>query len=51
MRRVDVVVTKGLVHVLVDVETVEEDGRVLVRHQVATESVEAHVAWFEKEYH
>lgn len=32
-----------LVHVLVDVKAVEEDGRVLVRHQIPTETVDRHL--------
>jgi hypothetical protein len=40
MRRVDEVVTQGLVHVLVDLEAVGEDGRVVVRHQVVVEALD-----------
>jgi len=40
VRRVDVVVRKWLIHVLVDVETVEKDRCVLVGHQVPTETVD-----------
>ena len=48
VRGVDVVMRQWLVHVLVDLESVEEDGRVLVRHQVATETIEAEHAWRNK---
>jgi len=42
VRRVDVVVAERLIHVLENVEAVEQHGRVLVRHEVAAESVHRH---------
>ena len=36
---VDIVVGEGLIHVLVDVQTVQEDGRVLVGHQVVGQTL------------
>ncbi|GIZ01632.1 hypothetical protein CEXT_632381 [Caerostris extrusa] len=39
MRGVDVVVRHGLVHLHVDVQPVQEHGRVLVRHQVPDQAV------------
>ena len=39
MAGVDVVGAERLVHVLVDVEPVEQDGSVLVRHQVLREAL------------
>jgi len=44
VRRVDVVVAERLIHVLENVEAVEQHGRVLVRHEVAAESVHRHPA-------
>ena len=44
MTRVDIVVWEGLVHVLVDVQPVEEDGRVLVGHQVVGQALLAYHA-------
>lgn len=46
VRRVDKVVTQWLVHVLVDVETVEEDGRVVLGHEKVVEALFAHVLFF-----
>lgn len=42
VRRVDEVVTQRLVHVLVDVEAVEEDGRVVLGHEKVVEALFAH---------
>ncbi len=42
MGGVDVVVTQRLVHVLVELDAVEEDGRVLVGHQETEETVAGH---------
>ena len=39
MGRVDVVVAHRLVHVLVDVQPVQEHGRVVVRHQEPREAL------------
>lgn len=43
--RVDVVMAQRLVHVHVDVEPVQEHGRVLVRHQVPDQSVLGEGFW------
>jgi len=43
MRWVDIVVTHRLIHVLVDVESVEEHRSVLIRHEVSTEPVHRHL--------
>ncbi|GFU09889.1 hypothetical protein NPIL_656761, partial [Nephila pilipes] len=40
--RVDVVVSQGLVHLHVEVQSIQEHGCVLVRHQVSDETVFAH---------
>ena len=45
MRGVDVVVGEGLVHVLVDVQSVKEDRCVLIGHEVATEPVDRQPTW------
>ena len=43
---IDVVVRQGLVHVLVDVQAVQKDGGVLVRHQVVGQALlRDHVCW------
>jgi len=41
VRRVDVVVGQRLVHVLVDVQTVQKHWRIVVWHQVTAEAVQA----------
>jgi len=41
VRAVDKVVTQRLVQLLVDLDAVQKYGRVLVRHQVAQETVQA----------
>ena len=43
VRRVDKVVTQRLLHVLVDVEPVQEHGRIVVRHQIVVEALYAHL--------
>jgi len=40
---VDVVVTERLVHVLVDVQPVQEHRSILIRHQVSTEPIHRHL--------
>ena len=45
----DEVVRQGLVHVLVQLQPVQEHRRVLVRHQVATEAVRRDADWGSRE--
>lgn len=45
MTGVDVVVRKGLVHVLVDVQPVHDDRGVLVREEIVRQSLLADLLW------
>lgn len=45
VRGVDKVVTKWLVHVHVNVQTVQEHRSILIRHQVTTKSIHAQPLW------
>ncbi len=48
VRRVDYVVAQRLVHVLVQVESVQKDWRIVVRHQVVVEALDAQSLLFTK---
>lgn len=45
VRGVDKVVTKWLVHVHVDIQTVQKHRSILIRHQVTTKSIHAQPLW------
>ena len=41
VRRVDKIVTQRLIHVLIDIESVEKHGRIVVRHEIVVKALYA----------